>query len=80
MSTGQPWPPPGCIKEQLGTIFKQISEAQTLDVNGDEMVSRQAGCGVVWGYICWSVATGVCVYYDKGMSLFRELIDTTSLV
>lgn len=33
-------PPPGDIKEQLGTIYKQIKEAQTLDVNGDEMVGR----------------------------------------
>lgn len=33
-------PPPGGIKEQLGTIYKQIKEAQTLDVNGDEMVGR----------------------------------------
>lgn len=31
-------PPPSGIKEQLGTIYKQIKEAQTLDVNGDEMV------------------------------------------
>jgi hypothetical protein len=30
--------PAGGIKEQLGTIHKQISEAQTLDANGDEMV------------------------------------------
>lgn len=52
MSTGQPWPPPGCIKEQLGTIFKQISEAQTLDVNGDEMVGSSQG--VV--YIYYSVS------------------------
>ena len=28
----------GSVKEQLGTIYKQIREAQTLDVNGDEMV------------------------------------------
>ena len=31
--------PSGGIKEQLGTIFKQIREAQTLDVHGDEMVN-----------------------------------------
>ena len=31
--------PPGGVKEQLGIIFKLIREAQTLDVNGDEMVA-----------------------------------------
>lgn len=33
--------PPTGIKEQLATIYKQIREAQTLDVNGDEMVSMK---------------------------------------
>ncbi len=28
----------GGVKEQLSTIYKQIREAQTLDVHGDEMV------------------------------------------
>lgn len=31
--------PPGGVKEQLVTIYKLIREAQTLDENGDEMVS-----------------------------------------
>ena len=31
--------PPGGVKEQLSIIFKLIREAQTLDVNGDEMVA-----------------------------------------
>ena len=35
--------PSGGIKEQLGTIFKQIREAQTLDVHGDEMVTILRG-------------------------------------
>lgn len=39
-------PPHGGVKEQLGTIFKQISEAQTLDINGDEMVS--VGMSMSW--------------------------------
>ena len=35
--------PAGGLKEQLATVFTQIKEAQTLDVNGDELVS-----GVSW--------------------------------
>ncbi len=30
---------PGGVNDQLGILFTQIGEAQTLDSNGDELVS-----------------------------------------
>ena len=35
---------PGDVSDQLGRAFTQIGEAQTLDCNGDELVSAADPC------------------------------------
>ena len=46
----------GSTKEHIATIYKQIREAQTLDANGDEMVSLggELVCSHI-SYSCFSV-------------------------